>query len=541
MAESFTFGLIGKEDLNKGYGTFSPTLPDGSTPTMNKVGLHTFQNVYNIEDFGAAVDGSTEDTTEIQNAIDQAETDGGGVVWIPPGKTTVSGQLTMKSTVYIGSMGGTIQLKDDADASSYLFRYATGKSFCGVLGTLILDGNDGNQANGTGATGQIAIQIEGACTDMWFDRIYAHSWSKDAVHTIDNSGTPATPQRIYFNTLLIEGSGRNGLSITAGQDMLFDFVEARNSTGASPEAGVDIETNNDADICKNITFKKLHTHDNNGDGLQILNRVVSSAVEQGYVTIHELDCHDNGGNGSPALNLAKCSHVKILSGAVYDNTGQGISLPRDVRHIKLLNLDVYGNGARGCSFVQTTETITTYDVDFTGCRFYNNSQTTGNTQDGIRIGATAQSIAKVNLRDVYAYDDQAVATQRYGVSIGSNVTEVAWDGGKAWSNATDDSSGLLSLQQSSMVLEHIVHKETDLTFAEVADGASGDATVTINGIATPFEYSILATPDNTLQSGLTYYAFCSNTNEVTVRVTNCSGGPLTPTQLDWMIQLWAKD
>lgn len=43
MAESFVWDLIAKEDLKLGNGTFGPvTLPDGTTATLNKIGINTF-------------------------------------------------------------------------------------------------------------------------------------------------------------------------------------------------------------------------------------------------------------------------------------------------------------------------------------------------------------------------------------------------------------------------------------------------------------------------------------------------------------------
>lgn len=41
MGESLIFDLLGKEDINLGYGTFSSVVPDGTTQTFNKVGIHT--------------------------------------------------------------------------------------------------------------------------------------------------------------------------------------------------------------------------------------------------------------------------------------------------------------------------------------------------------------------------------------------------------------------------------------------------------------------------------------------------------------------
>ena len=58
---------------------------------------------YNIVDFGAVPDGAALNTEQIQAAIDQAHSDGGGRVIIPPGKF-VSGSIHIKSNVELHLM-----------------------------------------------------------------------------------------------------------------------------------------------------------------------------------------------------------------------------------------------------------------------------------------------------------------------------------------------------------------------------------------------------------------------------------------------------
>jgi hypothetical protein len=49
--------------------------------------------------YNAKNDNSTDNTTAIQNALNQASTDGGGIVFLPPGKYRINGQLTIPSNV----------------------------------------------------------------------------------------------------------------------------------------------------------------------------------------------------------------------------------------------------------------------------------------------------------------------------------------------------------------------------------------------------------------------------------------------------------
>ncbi len=55
--------------------------------------------MYNVKDFGAKVDGETDDGPAIQRALDQAATDGGGIVFLPPGFYGIRTEMTVPTNV----------------------------------------------------------------------------------------------------------------------------------------------------------------------------------------------------------------------------------------------------------------------------------------------------------------------------------------------------------------------------------------------------------------------------------------------------------
>ncbi len=69
--------------------------------------LHRKANyVFDVVDFGAVGDGTTDDTAAIQAAIDAAETAGGGDAYLPPGDYLITTTLTMKDQVRLIGAGG---------------------------------------------------------------------------------------------------------------------------------------------------------------------------------------------------------------------------------------------------------------------------------------------------------------------------------------------------------------------------------------------------------------------------------------------------
>lgn len=114
-------------------------------------------DVYNVKDYGAVGDGTTDDQTAIQNAIDAAETAGGGIVYFPEGTYIVSGtpQVTGNNIIITGTGSGSKILLASATlnaAGTTIGIWINGGSNVLVY-NICVDGNFGNIAkNGTYVT-----------------------------------------------------------------------------------------------------------------------------------------------------------------------------------------------------------------------------------------------------------------------------------------------------------------------------------------------------------------------------------------------------
>lgn len=97
-------------------GTYTPnSWTAGDTVTKTKLdrleaaaaaASGRYMSVYNVKaDYGAVGDGTTNDTTAIQNAIDAANTAGGGRVYFPVGTYKLTSALTMKRRVILMGEG----------------------------------------------------------------------------------------------------------------------------------------------------------------------------------------------------------------------------------------------------------------------------------------------------------------------------------------------------------------------------------------------------------------------------------------------------
>jgi hypothetical protein len=80
-------------------------------------GTTASSGVYNVLDYGAAKDGTTDDAASIQAAIDACEAAGGGTVLLPAGTYSIESSLTCDSDgVIISAYGATLSAASTVDA-----------------------------------------------------------------------------------------------------------------------------------------------------------------------------------------------------------------------------------------------------------------------------------------------------------------------------------------------------------------------------------------------------------------------------------------
>lgn len=129
-------------------GTINVTAPIDDANAATKLYVDSQSLVYNIKDYGAVGDGTTDDQVAIQDTIIAAETAGGGIVFIPQGTYVVSGtpQITGSNIVVTGTgTGSKILLATAAmnGSGTTLGLWVNGGSNVSIRNILV----DGNFAN----------------------------------------------------------------------------------------------------------------------------------------------------------------------------------------------------------------------------------------------------------------------------------------------------------------------------------------------------------------------------------------------------------
>lgn len=98
------------EDLNRGVGSVSVTMPAGGSATGSQIGIHSFlQNAFNALDYGAVGDGVADDTAAVQAALDG--TPSGGLLIMPFGYNfNLRSTLTVSKPLRMMCGAGTMKL-----------------------------------------------------------------------------------------------------------------------------------------------------------------------------------------------------------------------------------------------------------------------------------------------------------------------------------------------------------------------------------------------------------------------------------------------
>lgn len=180
---------------------------------LNQDGLHSVmhQNPLSVKSYGAVGDGSTDDTTAIQNALNDAATNLGAVVFPATANAyIVSSPLVAAagtSMIGWGNGGATIRAKASTTLTEIVGVTANQLNYSFTMSNLQLDGNQGNSAT---VTQGVYLFAPSDCT---LNGLRVVNCSGNGI-TLDGSGTYLGTATKVLNSF-IRSCGGDGIHITS--------------------------------------------------------------------------------------------------------------------------------------------------------------------------------------------------------------------------------------------------------------------------------------------------------------------------------------
>lgn len=248
----------------------------------------------NVKQFGAKGDGTSDDTTAIQTALDVCST-----VYVPDGTYMINAITHINL-----NNGNRLLLNNNAtlkaitnSETNYAVIWIENVSDVEVGGGTI----EGERLTHTGEGGEWGhcIRLYGDADEVYIHDInLINAWGDGICCKVTGS--------IYTERVHVNNARRNGYSIARCESFTSnnDFIE--NTNGTYPKNGVDIEPDGPTEQIKNITFNNLITKNNGEMGLGIF--LLNAGTQPTKITINNI--HDYGSR--IGVGIAKHSNTKGL-------------------------------------------------------------------------------------------------------------------------------------------------------------------------------------------------------------------------------------
>jgi hypothetical protein len=247
-----------------GGGTTPPV-----TPPTNGGSTYTRPTSFlSVADYGASGISSVDVTTNIQNCINAASTQGKSVV-IPAGTywINLSKGLAVPSNMTIWFDQGAVIKGLTSSLTSYQMLRLWSVSNVNIIGYPVLIGDKASRPANASSEGGMGISLANA-SNINIDNAQVSYTMGDGIYLGDYSGNPYN-KTIKITNSTFDHCNRQGMSVISAIDLIVDNCTFSNTGGnpAGPSAGVDFEPNTASQYMQNLNFTNCSFINNVGHGI----------------------------------------------------------------------------------------------------------------------------------------------------------------------------------------------------------------------------------------------------------------------------------
>jgi len=308
--------------------------------------LSDVKQTINVKDKGAIGDGVANDTAAIQAVIDKIEGTG-GTVFIPDGTYMIDAltSLRIKSKMTLRLSGGAILKAIPNKEVKYHIILIAGVSNVNIIGGTV----QGDRATHTGTSGEWGMGIR-ICNSMnvLIDGVTAKDCWGDGFEIdrgiSNNILNDVMPVNITLVNCIADNNRRQGLSIISANGVIIQNCTFKNTNGADPQAGIDLEPNCATDIINNVQILNCQIFNNARSGITTNGKLGRDAIKN--VTISGNNVYNNGeiDQWSHAITIAYTSGVMICGNDIHDNKRSGVCITNKSTGNTVTNNTIINNG-----------------------------------------------------------------------------------------------------------------------------------------------------------------------------------------------------
>lgn len=265
-----------------------------------------YNNYVNVKQYGAKGDGITDDTTSIQNALNSFNN-----ILIPNGIYMINAEISLLplSNTKI-TLTKNAKLKAITNSNDYYNIINLSNVHDIIIEGGIIEGDKDTHGSQSGQWGMGISIIENSYNIIIKNTILQKCWG-DGIYI--NSA-----KNIRTENIICNNNRRQGMSIISVENFHSLNDTFSNTSGNSPQAGIDIEPNLETDILKNIVIENPTTLNNAGAGIEVyininLNNPYSITINNHY---------DNGSKSGFISRLSEnIVGNLLLNNSYYENNG----------------------------------------------------------------------------------------------------------------------------------------------------------------------------------------------------------------------------
>ncbi len=246
-------------------------------------------------------------------------------------------------------------------------------------------------------------------------------------------GLPDTPERIRLIGIKSDNSRRNGLSITAGKDVKVYAGTFINTTGTSPQYGIDIEPDQSGGamvgLLEDIVLDSCYSANNAGGGMASIGGPYTFSGKK--VSISFVNCVDNGSNFNFQINSWRSDVdglVSFINCKGFGALTNGFDCYRSGMKCLIDEMAIFNANQSGQTSERFGSSYAIYSINATDGETYGNLQIRNSYAYGTAalktitqqiIGAAASVITNVNAE---IFTDAAATKRAFYALTSSQVT-----------------------------------------------------------------------------------------------------------------------